>query len=179
MPFILSLAESLLGWGKIALAWLAKLPWYVLALGVCVVALVWQHSAEVRKDARIASLSATLDQVKVAQAQAQIAAQAAHDAQEAAYRAKAQEADNAYQTQLVDARNAAARYIADHRVDGVRADGSSSGGATVASASRDGAGLPAPVPTSAVVVSGDDVQRCTDAVTYGLKARDWAMGLGN
>ena len=176
MSFILSLAASLLGWGKIALAWIAKLPWYVLALAGCAAAILWQHHAEVRKDARIAALSATLDQVKVAQAQAQKAAQAAHDAQEAAYRAKAQDADNAYQTQLAAAQSATDRYIAAHRV---RSDVAGPTGGTVASAAGDsaprvdGPGIAADM----VAVSAADVGVCTVNTQRLQAARDWAMGL--
>lgn len=39
----LALGLRLLGWGKAALAWLKTLPWYVIALAVCVAVILWQH----------------------------------------------------------------------------------------------------------------------------------------
>ena len=178
MPFILSLAASLLGWGKIALAWVKALPWYVLALAGCAAVILWQHHAEVRKEARIASLNATLDQVKVAQAQAQKAAQAAHDAQEAAYRAKAQDADNAYQTQLAAAQSATDRYIATHRV---RADVASGASGTSAASQSDSAPRVDGPDHSAdmVAVSSDDINTCTVNTQRLQAAHDWALGLNS
>lgn len=37
------IVAKLLGWGRAALEWLKTLPWYVLALAVCVAVILWQH----------------------------------------------------------------------------------------------------------------------------------------
>ena len=167
---------SLLGWGKIALAWIAKLPWYVLALAGCAAVILWQHGAEVRKDARIASLTATLDQVKVAQVQAATMARETLHHQEQAYEAKAQDADYAYEKQLAAAHAAADRYVDAHRVRVTTSANSAS--PTVASSKSRNSGVPASLPGDAIVVSSRDVQACTAAVTYAVKAHDWAANLG-
>ena len=177
MPILLTIGLKLLSLGNTALAWLKTLPWYVMALAACVGVIAWQHHAETRKDARIAALSATLDQVKVAQAQAQVAAQVAHDQQEAAYKAKAKESDDAYQTQLAAAQSNTDRYIASHRL---RTDSTSGASATLASAQGSGAASPdrPDNPADMVAVSADDINACTVNSTRLQAARDWALGLG-
>ena len=174
MPFVLSLAASLLGWGRAAFAWLAKLPWYVLALAACVGVILWQHGAETRKDARIAYLSATLDQVKVAQAQAQVAAQVAHDAQETAYRAKAQTGQQDHDQKL-----AAAQSAVDDLRDRLRAQTIASRALAASPGAQGGnPDIPATVPTdSQLSLSEADVRACASATAYAVGAHDWALGL--
>ena len=173
----MSILFTLLAWGHSVISWIKTLPWYVMALAACGLVIVWQHGAETRKDARIASLSATLDQVKVAQAQAQKAAQVAHDQQEAAYRAKAQDADNAYQTQLAAARDAGRSYVASHLVRMQPSPVAGSGQSAVASsesaaaARSDGPGIPADM----VAVSADDFDTCTVNTQRLVAAHDWAV----
>ncbi|EGD58394.1 hypothetical protein Y88_0449 [Novosphingobium nitrogenifigens DSM 19370] len=118
-----------------------------------------------------------------AQADAAKIAQEALHHQEAEYQAKATETQNAYEVQLADAHAAADRYIAAHRLaalpPGLRtqaAQGDAS--ATAPSTQSGGAPLPSGVPADPVVVSADDVQACTGAVSYALKAHDWAGELG-
>lgn len=143
---------------------------HILAGALALATLHFWHRAIANAEA--VRIQAT--QFKQAQDDATKIAQDALHHQEAQYQAKAQEADHAYQTQLAAAQSAADRYIAGHRV---RADGASGASATPASASGSGAAVPESLPADAVVVSAGDVQACTSAVTYGVAAHDWALGL--
>ena len=110
-----------------------------------------------------------------AQAIATQKAQAALAAKEAEYRSKANEADQSYRAELADARSLADRYIAAHRVR-FNASGAPSG--AVAAAEDHAAGVLQGMPARpGVVVSEHDVQACTDAYVYAVKAREWALGL--
>jgi hypothetical protein len=149
---------------------LPALPYAAIAL---LAALSWHFDR--RAVANAAAMRAQAAQFRQAQADAQKAAQAALDRENTAYQAKAVEAQNAYQAQLADARGAADRYIAAHRVQPASTGGNA--GATVAAADGRGAGVSAAVSADAVVVSADDVQACTGAVTYALQAHDWAGAL--
>jgi len=111
-------------------------------------------------------------QFKQAQADAATIAEQTLKQQQAVYQAKATEANDAYQSQLAAADNAAAQYISTHRVRGP-ADPDAPG-AAIAAPKSGGPDLSATVPASTVLVSSGDVQACTDAVTYGIKAHDWA-----
>jgi ABC-type transport system involved in cytochrome bd biosynthesis fused ATPase/permease subunit len=110
-----------------------------------------------------------------AQSIAAAKALAALQATESRYRSKADDADKAYQAELADARTAADRYIAAHRVRGQAVAGSSGG--TVASASGGGASVPDAVPADSVLVSASDLQACTAVTAYGIAAHNWAVGL--
>ena len=113
-----------------------------------------------------------------AQAEAALIAQRALQATEAKYAAHAREQDHAYEVALADARSAADRYIATHRVH-VAAPAQSAPSGTPASAEGGSASVPAGVPSDAVMVSAGDVQACTDAYIYALNARDWALKLND
>ena len=110
-----------------------------------------------------------------AQAEATLIAKRALDATEAKYRTKANEADQSYRADLADARAAADRYLAAHRVRNQAAARDASG--ALASAADRGPGVPASLPAAAVMVSEGDVRACTDAVTYAIGAHEWALGL--
>jgi hypothetical protein len=160
---------------EIALGVLAPLIrrfWPYASLGVLAM-LCWhfQHRAMANADA----LRTQAAQFQAVQKAARAAAQAALHDQEAVYQARAQEADNAYQTQLAAAQSAADRYITAHRVQPATFAGGP--GAAAALAQSGNAGIPAPMPADAVMVSAGDVQACTEAVTYGLKAHEWAIQL--
>lgn len=179
MPFILTLAASLMGWGRSAFAWIKTLPWYVLALAACAMMIVWQHHGEVSKDARIAALNATLAQVKEAQAQATAIAQQALRHQEAQSKANAtigQQNENAKlaaaQSAVDDLRNERdrllAQTIANHASDpvapgqGIRPD------------------IPATMPAdSQLSLSEADVRSCASATAYAIAAHDWALSLNS
>lgn len=125
--------------------------------------------------AEIARRKAQEAQYIAAQAIATQKAQAALVAVETAYRTKANEADQTYRAGLADARAAADRYIASHRV---RPGAQSAAGRTASAAEDHGPGVPASVSSGALVaVSDSDVQACTDAVTYAVQAHDWAASL--
>jgi len=127
----------------------------------------WTAEKALRKADRAAYVAA--------QAEATVIAQRALEATEAEYRSKADEADKAFQSKLADARRAADAYVSAHRVRSQVHQGSPSG--TLASAESGRASVPANLPTDAVLVSESDVQACTDAVTYGIEAHDWALTL--
>lgn len=149
---------------------LTAAPWIALAT---VSLLAWHFDA--RAIANAGAMRVQAEQFKQAQAVATRIAQAALQHEQAVYQAKAQEADSAYQAQLADARADADRYIATHRVQPAAVAGS--GGATAPSTAGSRSGVPASLPTDAVVVSTGDVQTCTDAAIYALKAHDWANSI--
>lgn len=126
------------------------------------------HSA---RDGRIADRAAYVN----AQSDAARIARDALRSTEAKYQIKAQDADHAHALELANARTAADRYIAAHRVR-PQAAGSASGRASTPTA-RDGSGVPASLSTDGVVVAESDVQACTDAVIYANEAHDWATSL--
>ena len=139
-------------------------------LGLALAAKHYRHAYH----AEIARRKAQESQYVAAQSEAALIAKRALDAAESRYRSKADEADKSYRASLADARSAADRYIAGHRVRGTFAGPAS---AAPAAASDRGPGVPSGLPADAVVVSAGDVQACTDAVTYGVQAHEWALGL--
>jgi hypothetical protein len=160
----------MLGLLGVAKRFLPALPYALIAL---LAALAWHFDQRAVANADMIRTQAM--QFKQAQADTTAIAQAALKHQEAVYQAKAQENDNAYQAQLADARSAADRYITTHRVQPAAPAGDA--GTTAAGAQGGSAAIPASLPTDAVVVSGSDVQVCTDAVTYALKAHEWANSI--
>ena len=134
-------------------------------------AIHYRHAARDEADGRAADHAGYV----AAQAEAtRLAAEALHH-QEAVYRMKAAQQDQAHETELVQARAAAAAYIAAHRVQPQAAQRAS--GPALAAATSDSAGLRAPVPAAGVVVSEQDVQACSEVTAYALMLRDWALGL--
>jgi hypothetical protein len=168
---------SRIGSGLSALGGFAmRNPWPALAV-VLLIGNGVQLVMHKRDRAVIAGDKAQLDAVAAAQVAASRAALAAHVQQEAAYQAKAKEADNAHQSELETAQKAADRYIADHHEPtcGVQpASAARSGGDTAASAQGGDPAVSASMPADAVVVSQGDVRACTAAVTYGIDAHNWA-----
>ena len=141
-------------------------------LGLALAANHYRHAYHAEKALRQADRAA----YGAAQAEAALIAQRALGATEAKYRTKANEADQSYRADLADARAAADRYIAAHRVRNQAAARDASG--ALASAADRGPGVPASLPADAfVAVSDSDVQACTDAAIYAVSAHDWAMGL--
>jgi hypothetical protein len=140
--------------------------------------LCWHFDARAVANADMMKAQAT--QFRQEQAAAtQLAQKALHD-QEAAYRAKAQEADNDYTRTLADARRSADSYVAHHRAVFVQSGPvASPSSAAITSAESHGADVPAPVPADSVLVSASDVQACTVATNYAVSAHDWATTLGN
>lgn len=139
----------------------------------CFALLAWHFHASAT--ARAAALRTQAAQFAQAQNDAATAAAQALHQQEALYQAKARETQNAYAVQLADARTAADRYIADHRLRSTTDE--SHAGPTAAGPQSSSPAIPSDVPAEAVVVSGNDVQACTAAVTYALEAHDWAASL--
>jgi hypothetical protein len=86
------------------------------------------------------------------------------------------EADKSYRAELADARSAADRYIAGHRV---RSTFASSAGRAPSSAEGDRAGSPDRAGTAPdmVAVTAGDIQVCTINTTRLEAAREWALGL--
>ena len=132
----------------------------------------YRHAYHAEKALRQADRAA----VALAQSQAEAKAQAALRQQEHIYVVKARESEHEYESNLADARAAADRYIAAHRVRNQALARNASG--ALASAPDRGPGVPASLPADAfVAVSDSDVQACTDAVTYAIGAHEWALGL--
>lgn len=143
---------------------------------IAVLALLVWHYAGLAASRGIA-LVEQAENFKQAQAKAQQDAQAAIAHQESTWRLKAQIEDTNHAKELADARAAADRYIADHRVRPQAAQ--SGGGAAAAPGTGDGAGIRQDLPAAGVMVSEQDVQACTEVTTYALALRDWALGLND
>ena len=139
-------------------------------LGLALAASHYRHAYHAEKALRKADRAA----YAAAQSEATVIAKRALDAAEARYRSKANEADQAFQSKLADARRSADQYVLTHRMRAY-AQGPTSG--TVSSAADRGPGVPASLPADAVMVSEGDLQACTDAVTYAIGAHEWALGL--
>ncbi|WP_062784991.1 hypothetical protein [Novosphingobium capsulatum] len=130
-----------------------------------------------RQAARAEAIGRAADRAGYIAAQAEatrLAAEAIHH-QEAVYRMKAAQQDQANETELAQARAAGAAYAVTHRMQPQAA--ASAGGPALAAATGDGAGLRAEMPTAGVVVSEQDVQACSEVTAYALTLRDWALGL--
>jgi len=131
----------------------------------------YRHAYHAEKALRKADRAA----YAAAQSEATIIAKRALDATEARYKRNADNADQAFQSKLADARRSVDQYVLTHRVHGTFAGPAS---AALAAASDHGPGVPASLPGGPfVAVSDSDVQACTDAVTYGVQAHEWALGL--
>ncbi|NDE16623.1 hypothetical protein EBZ80_17000 [bacterium] len=139
-------------------------------LGLALAANHYRHAYHAEKALRAADRALYIQMQYTAQSKAVAALQAT----EARYKRNADNADQAFQSKLADARRSADQYVLTHRVRGTFA---SSTGRAVASAEGRGPGVPASLPADAVMVSESDVQACTDAVTYGIGAHDWAASL--
>jgi hypothetical protein len=146
----------------------------LLVLLLC--AALWARGSHYKhqRDDAVAGRQADRAAYTAAQAQAQALAEKAKADAETHYKELAHAADLANAEAAADARAAAERYIAQHRVLEVVGRPSR---ATPAAASGGSAGVPESVSTSAVVVSAEDVQACTGAVSYALSAREWALSL--
>jgi len=110
----------------------------------------------------------------------QLAEQRAQDAiahQESTWRMRAQIEDTKHATELTDARSAADRYIAAHRVQPQTAGRSPSG--PTAGATSDGTGIREGLPADGVMVSEQDVHACSAVTAYALALRTWALGLND
>jgi hypothetical protein len=118
---------------------------------------------------------ATIAQFTAAQKEAETAFRNAITATEREYKDHADDADQNHAAELVDARSAADRYIATHRVPACHSGGAS--GSADASAEGGGSAVPASVPANAVMVTPDDVQACSAAAKYAIDAHNWAVGL--
>lgn len=99
---------------------------------------------------------------------------AANLAQEARYRAQAEESDHAYRNALGSAQRASADYTRTHRLPAY-----CSGSGPVTPAPDLSAGVPEAAPASSelVAVTERDVTICGDLYTYSKAAFDWASGL--
>ncbi|MCW1985321.1 UNVERIFIED_ORG: cell division protein FtsB [Sphingomonas sp. R1F5B] len=147
----------------------------VLIIVAVLALLVWHYAGLAAR--RGIALVEQAENSKQAQANAQQAAQAAIAHQESTWRLKAQIEDTKHATELADARAAADRYIADHRVRPQAVQ--SGGGAGAAAGTGDRAGLREDLPAAGVVVSDQDVQACTEVTAYALALREWALGLND
>lgn len=142
-------------------------------IGLALAANHYRHAYHAEKALRKADRAAYV----AAQVQATERAQAALAATEAEYRSKANEANLSYRAELAEARTLADRFIARNRV---RVPAASPASGTVATAKDHAAGVLQAVPASTFVAVPDrDVQACTDAYVYAVKAREWALTLPN
>ena len=166
-----------LGGVEAALTWLFSSLTRILAAATILLFLFCWHLDHlvVMRDNQAKAKDA---QIIAAQKAASAMALAALNHQQAVSDKNAKKQQGLYETQLATARDAANKYIADHSVSSYfrvqPASGKNPTSATSASTQGDSSSLPPGLPANSVVVSADDVQSCTDATTYALKAHDWA-----
>jgi len=140
----------------------------VASLGLCW--LSWQRGDRYRD-----KLASTNHAYQTAQREALAAAEQAKSAQEAKYRSLANAADERYQAGLASGSSRLAAYIAAHRV---RPQDPHPTGQAIASAQGGSAAVLPYLPAPALVALPErDVQACDQWVTYGMAAREWALGL--
>ena len=132
----------------------------------------YRHAYHAEKALRAADRALYIQMQYTAQSKAVAALQAA----EARYRSKANEADQAFQSKLADARRSADQYVLTHRVRGTFA---SSTGRAPSAAEGDRAGSPDRAGTAPdmVAVTPGDIQVCTDNTLRLEAAHDWALTL--
>jgi hypothetical protein len=159
----------------IAQGWLATLarralPWIVAAI----LALACRHYATlaIMRGQALAQQQAAW---RSAQAQAGTAARAALAQQQRHLSQWAQTEESRHDQELDQARIAAVRYRAAHRVQ--PAQPATAPGPTAAPGPDHAAGLRPPVPAAGIVVSESDVQACSEVTAYALALRSWALGL--
>lgn len=179
MPAALALhLLGVLGWLKklaVALVDLARrYPWQALAL-VLLCACAWQtRQAHEWRDTSHRWQAAAKAMQDASEANA-AAALAQHKAWEAKSAQIAKDSENDHAKALADARGAADRYIATHRVRTVQ------GGicAAPAAGQGEGAGLPEKPAAEAdmVAMSAGDITTCATDYTYAQSAYEWAKGL--
>lgn len=154
---------------------LGRLPWRWIAVGAGVLGALWfvhhrgYHSGVASQAPVIASLNATIDNVRAATAKAQADDLAHKQAIEARDARIAQEKTDALEKQLADARAAVADYIRLHAAppaDPGRGGAAGVSGATPAPGAADGAGGEAIVPAG-------DLRICAGAVVKAEGWRDW------
>jgi len=140
--------------------------------GLIVASWHYRHAYHAEKALRAADRALYIQMQYTAQSKAVAALQAA----EARYRSKANEADQAFQSKLADARRSADQYVLTHRVRAY-AQGPTSG--TVASAEGRGPASPdiASAAPDMVAVTPGDIQVCTDNTLRLEAAHDWALTL--
>lgn len=162
------------------LAMLKALPawfWPIAALVAFSGVQTWRAS-HWKDEAQLCQAGRKQDRDRYVQAQKDASAMAlAEKARiEAEHAAQAERAQHDYDEQVDEARDATARFIANNRVRAEGAGGSSSGSASAAS--DRGAGVSSGVSTDTfLAVSEPDVQACSQAVSYALAARTWALGI--
>lgn len=159
-------------WSYASTAMLALLCWHLDARAVANAEAMRHQAATFRQAQQAADV----------QWQARLAATQAED------KRKAGDAQSAYNQALGAAHVAALRYIEQNGRGGLHADlagsmqpgpGQGGGNASPGPAQAGDPGLPAAMPTNPVMVSADDVQRCTAAASYALAAHDWAAAVGS
>lgn len=169
----MTIALRLLAWLKALPAWI----WPIAALVVFSGVQTWRAS-HWKDQAQLCEAGRKQDRDSYVQAQKDAATKAlAEKARiEAEHAAQAERAQHDYEEQVDEARDATARYIVDHRVRAESSGGSSSG--STSTASDRGAGVSPGVSSDTfVAVSESDVQACSQAVSYALAARTWALGI--
>ena len=145
---------------------------------VLLAGLAWHFDARAVANADTVKTQAA--QFKQAQTDAAMAAQKALQTETAQYAAKAKDADNAYQTQLVAAQSATSAYIASHRVVWMRP--ATTGGSTTNAdpaaqgSSTQGSNRPGAI-ADMVAVSPADLNVCTVNTKRLQVVHDWATTL--
>jgi ABC-type transport system involved in cytochrome bd biosynthesis fused ATPase/permease subunit len=140
--------------------------------GLIVASWHYRHAYHAEKALRKAQEAA----YAAAQSEATVIAKRALDAAEARYKRNADNADQAFQSKLADARRFADQYVLTHRVHGAFA---SSTGRAPSAAEGDRAASPDRAGTAPdmVAVTPDDIQVCTDNTLRLEAAHNWALTL--
>ena len=128
-----------------------------------------------RASANAAAMREQARQFAAAQALAAQAAHASYAREVADYKSKAMEAEDEYEAQAADARGALARYIAAHGMQSQTIGRDAGKPHEIAHDNR--SQVSDIMSANTVMVSQTDLQVCTDAVTYGEKAHQWALSL--
>lgn len=144
---------------------------------LCLSGWLWsgKKKALSERDTARSTIIAQAKGFRAAQIEAQAKAFEARQRQQADFDRKAKVSDEKHELQLASALDRTDAFIRANRVRSQAIAGAGSG--AIAPSQSDGAGLSQILPTDSVMVSADDVRKCTGAVSYATDAHGWAMGL--
>lgn len=135
------------------------------------------NSWKAQAAAEVAAHEKTKKDFVVAALQADVMAREFKADVEAAYRKRAKEADENARKRDQRAQRSLTDFIIANRVQDNGAFVGSATGEAAAASGNNGAGRPEDMSAATILVSESDLRACTNWVTYGLTAREWALSL--
>lgn len=161
----------------IAWRFLKGLPWqaYAIMAVIGIVLMAYAKGYDTARDKYKAQLAAYVSDVEQAQTEARARQITVNQAAQERYDQLAERIDNEHEATRIAVADATAAFIRNNRV---RPDVGSVASGTSAATSGDSAAVPEGLPANPLVAVSDlDVQRCSIATEYAVRAHEWALGL--